>query len=505
MLADSLFYRFASGVRSAAARYCVGSCIWKSLSVPPRYTSPLIAGDSLIFAAAGRLAGFLLALPAAAGEFLRRQAGGSLTLNLKAPAFAAESHIVRAAAGVRVETALWLVIFYPVVDFLLRKAPGSGFLSQSWDELLLLFIVLAWPLQMALRGRITYRYTGLDLPIIVYTGVTMFLFFMRSGNVSLAVEGARVYIEYLVWFFTGSNLILNRRQFDALTGGMVLVAAVVAAVGVYQYAAGVQTPAQWVDQAESGIRTRAFSIVVSPNVLGSFLLISIPVAAARLLASRGRLSRMLCLAALAAMLACMVFTYSRAAWLALLGVITFFSLMCNPRLLIIMAAGLVAAAKLVPGIGTRLGYMLSPAYLASSQKAGRLALWKAGLDKFWQNPLFGSGFGTYGGAVAARRIPGSTYVDNFYLKTAVEGGLVGLLALLWLLFSAFRCGYDAYRKLSGGSLKITAAALLAGLLGVAMHNAVENIFEVPMMATYFWFLTGVLLSLPCIDSREDSC
>jgi len=28
---------------------------------------------------------------------------------------------------------------------------------------------------------------------------------------------------------------------------------------------------------------------------------------------------------------------------------------------------------------------------------------------------------------------------------------------------------------------------------------VENIFEVPMMSTYFWFLAGVLLSLPHID------
>ena len=38
--------------------------------------------------------------------------------------------------------------------------------------------------------------------------------------------------------------------------------------------------------------------------------------------------------------------------------------------------------------------------------------------------------------------------------------------------------------------------VLTGLLGILAHNAVENIFEVPMMATYFWFFLGLLVALP---------
>jgi O-antigen ligase len=242
--------------------------------------------------------------------------------------------------------------------------------------------------------------------------------------------------------------------------------------------------------------------VVSPNVLGSLLVVFIMVTAGRLLTARGRWERWFYLSALAAMTACMVFTYSRGAWLALGLAATAFSLMYNPRLLIVMAAGSLAAVKFVPGIGARLSYMFSSAYVASSQRAGRLALWQSALDRFRQDPLFGTGFGSFGGAVAARRIPGSYYVDNFYLKTLVESGLIGLLALLWLLGSAFRCGYAVYKKINDADLKILAAAILAGLLGVAAHNAVENIFEVPMMATYFWLLAGMLTALPHIDDSE---
>lgn len=456
-------------------------------------------GGSLILGAASRAANLLAGPLLAAGEFFHRQAGGSRLLSPGLPAGLAESRMLRAAAGIRVETALWLVILYPVIDFLLRSAPSPGFLSSGWDELLLLAVIAAWPAQMALRGRIRYRCTALDLPILIYAGLTLFLFFTRSGNVSLALEGARVYLEYLIWFFVGSNLLLNRRQFSALMRVMAVVAVLVAAVGIYQQITGVETPAQWVDRAEGGITTRVFSIVVSPNVLGSLLVMYIIVTGGLLLSTRNRLERWLYLGALAALAACMVFTYSRGAWLALGLAAAAFSLMYNPRLLAFMAALSVAAANLVPGVSTRLGYLFSPAYVASSQRAGRLALWQTALDKFQQDPLFGSGFGTFGGAVAARRVPGSFYVDNFYLKTLVESGLIGLLALIWLLASALRGGYAAYKKIADSGLKTMAAAILAGLLGIAAHNGVENIFEVPMIASHFWLMAGILLALPEIE------
>ncbi|MFZ5648385.1 MAG: O-antigen ligase family protein [Bacillota bacterium] len=501
VIRSSLLYRSLSLVCHAVSKYWDSSYTRKKLCTLPSYSTSRAIQGSIIFRAVSFLISLALKPLVALGSFLRPAVSGSLLLNQNLPVVMAESSVIKAISGVRVETALWMVIFYPVVDYLMRKV-APGFLSGSWDELLLLFLVSAWPVQMALRGKINYNHTGLDIPIIIYIGISLFLFFMRSPNTSLALEGLRVYLEYLLWFFVGSNLLVNHRQFSALMKGIVAVAVMVSAVGVIQYVLGVEMPAHWVDQAEEGIKTRVFSIVTSPNVLGSLLLIFIPVTLGHLLTSSGRAKRFIYAAALCLMLACMVFTYSRGAWLALAGSMAILSLMYNPRLIVALGAGSLAAVQLAPGIGARLSYMFSSAYIASSQKAGRLALWQKGLDKLLQDPLFGSGFGTYGGAVAARRIPGSVYTDNFYLKTAVESGLIGLLALLWLLAGAFRCGYTAYRKLTDSYSRTMAAALITGLLGVALHNSVENIFEVPMMATYFWFLFGVLLSLPHIEGSD---
>ncbi|MFZ5596405.1 MAG: O-antigen ligase family protein [Bacillota bacterium] len=498
VIKDSIIYRCLTALFHTVLRLASHSRTVRYFLNVPSYSTGRFINDSLAVRLASVPVRCLLRPVKAAGSLLRRSAPYSRALNLPLPAAVSHSRVLGAIGGIRVESALWLLISYPVVDYLIRNIPSLSSFAGSWDELLLLFIVLAWPVQMAVRGKITFRHTGLDIPILVYTGIAIFLFFMRSLDVSLALEGIRVYLEYMLWFFVGSNLLLNRRQFDALTRGAVAVGVLVSLVGIYQYVTGVQMPAEWVDQAEEGV-TRVFSIVTSPNVLGSLLLFFIPLALARMLIAKNRQSRLAYLSALGVLLACMVMTYSRGAWLALAVSITVMGLLYSPRLIIAMGVGGLAGILFVPGISSRLSYMLSPAYMASSQRAGRIARWTLGLEKLTENPFLGTGFGNFGGAVAARRIPGSYYVDNFYLKTAVESGLIGLLALIWLLVGALRCGYDAFKKISDGSLKIMAAAILAGLTGVVTHNLVENIFEVPMMTTYFWLMAGILLSLPHIE------
>jgi len=47
-----------------------------------------------------------------------------------------------------------------------------------------------------------------------------------------------------------------------------------------------------------------------------------------------------------------------------------------------------------------------------------------------------------------------------------------------------------------------AVGIIAGLCGVLVHNVVENIFEVPMMSTYFWLLLGILAAFPHIEKAN---
>ncbi|MBP7332023.1 MAG: O-antigen ligase family protein [Firmicutes bacterium] len=447
------------------------------------------------------LAGLLLRPLLPAGTAVRRGLPGSFLLNLKSRPVWQNSLIFTSLAEVRVETVLLLIICYPAVDYLLRNSRFM-LLASNWDELLLLLLVLAWPVQMALRGRLTYRITPVDVPILLFLAVVVFLFLVRSPQLGVAVEGVRVYVEYMLWFFVASNLLLNKRQARVLVNLLVALGALIALHGVYQYIIGVEIPSTWLDAAEGGVRTRVFSILTSPNVLGSFLVLLIPVTVSQFLSAGTRLQRYYYIACLAPMALSLVFTYSRGAWLAMAGAFVVYGLIYNWRILLALGAAIYTAPKLIPGISSRIGYMLSPAYLLSSARAGRVARWNKAIEKLQNNPLFGEGFGRYGGAVADRYIPSSNYVDNFYLKTAAESGIIGLAAFVWLLISGMRCVLNSYRRLTDPYLKGLAGGLFAGLMGILLHNGVENIFEVPSMAIYFWLLLGVAAALPHLDGQE---
>lgn len=492
---SSLLVRFLSLLYRYGTHSRIYACFCR---VPAYYSRRAIDGSVIIKLLAG-LAGMASIPLQRAAAALHRSLPTSALHNARLPGVIKGSRLYNILAGLRVETLLWPAVFYIVLDYAIRTFPYTAFLASGWDELLLLSIFILWPVQMALRGNITYRHTPVDLPLLIFLGLTVFLFLVRSPDTGLAMEGARVYIEYTLWFFVGANLLLNIDQAKALVKGMVVITALVAAHGIYQYVVGVEMPASWVDAAEAGVRTRVFSVTGSPNVLGSFFVLFIPVTISQLLHSRGRPARYFYLGCLALAGFSLIVTYSRGAWLALAGGLVIYSVLYNWRVLVPMTAAAVVSVQVFPGIVSRLAYMLSPAYLASSQRAGRLARWQLAIAKIKQSPLLGEGFGRFGGAVAARNIPGSFYVDNFYLKTAAEAGLTGLAALLYLLFAVARAGINAYTSLRNSYLKSLAAGILAGLVGVMLHNGVENIFEVPMMATYFWLMAGFLTALPFID------
>lgn len=414
---------------------------------------------------------------------------------LQSPPFAASVALRLARDRGGTTMVLWPLVAYVILDYALRRSPLLGSFSAAWDELLLLVALATWLGKSLWHGRICWRPTLLTVPVLVYAALMIFIWGLRSPDTGVAVEGVRVYLQYILWFFVALNLVDRPGQIRVLSAGLVAVAALLAAHGLYQYVTGAPMPTHWVDVAEQSPRTRAYSLLNSPNLLGSLLVLTIPQALGHLLASQTRLRRWVLAGLLAVMLAGLVVTFSRGAWFATCLALMLFGLLTRPLILLPLTAAGMTLPLIFPSVRARLTYLFSPAYLASSQRAGRLARWETALEKISASPLLGEGPGRFGGAVAARHIPGSFYVDNFYLKTAVETGLLGLAAYLWLFSCLLRGGMAISRSLEPAS-RLLAAGFLSGLVGVLGHNLVENIFEAPAMASYFWLTVGLLFALP---------
>ena len=134
---------------------------------------------------------------------------------------------------------------------------------------------------------------------------------------SVQISGFRATVQYMLWFFLITRLVHNDRDFMRVYLALVVLAAVIALHGIYQYIIAVPIPSSWMTHTESSVRTRVYSIFGSPNIMGDFMTMFAPMAAG--LAYYTKKRRLQVLAWLCAFCMCFgcLFTMSRGAWMAL--------------------------------------------------------------------------------------------------------------------------------------------------------------------------------------------
>ena len=389
---------------------------------------------------------------------------------------------------------------YAGVDWLLRDMFSIPVLSSTWDELLL---VCAFALILARRTGckppVSLRTTNLDIWVGAFVATGLMLIALIHPFPSVAVAGFRATCQYLLWFFAAAGLIRTDRDLKRVYGLMLILAALIAAHGVYQFIVGVPIPENWTDQAEADVRTRVFSIFGSPNIMADFMVMFAPMAAGLAYTVKNRKLKYLAWFGVFLMCFACLFTMSRAGWVAMAAAIVIFALLVDRRLFLVMLAAF-AAALFLPFVASRLGYLFTDEFAHSTAHGGRSSRWALGLGHLYDsNPLLGFGMGMFGGAVAMQnQVYGHIqyfYLDNYYLKTLVEMGYVGLtvflLMMATLLFTGLRGLYKASKR-KENTMYPMAAGIFAGLCGVLVHCYFENIFEEPYMAATFWILAAML-------------
>lgn len=136
----------------------------------------------------------------------------------------------------------------------------------------------------------------------------------------------------------------------------------------------------------------------------------------------------------------------------------------------------------------RLNELSNPAIIAKSKTDGRIFSITKGMEIFKNNPILGTGFGTYGDAASliispkqyeAYGISEDFYADNEYIKVLVETGIIGTIVYMIFLISIMNNYRKSYFKL--------VVCVILGFLGMFY-----NIFEVQILSFMFW----VVLTLP---------
>ena len=399
--------------------------------------------------------------------------------------------------------ALCALTGYGVIDYLMRNFVAP--LASIWDEAFLCGLVLLWLYKwMVYRKEEGIKASPMDLPIIMFITTMFVVLFVNSSDFSIALEGFRAIVQYMLWYFVAIELVKNLKSAKIVVTTFVVIAGLMALHGVYQYVIGVEMPAGWVDQNEAGVRTRVYSILTSPNIFGSMLTLSTPMAIALAFTAKEKKGKIIFSLIALAMAGSLVFTFSRGAWIGFAVAIAVYVFLKDKRLFIPCIIAAVLVVFLVPSVGNRISYMLSPEYIESSLRGGRLVRWITGFRILEFYPLFGVGLGGFGGAVAMNHEAEllldteyieTFYMDNYFLKTAVESGIVGVAAFSILMYCVIINSYRAIKTSVKPESRELSIGIMAGLCGVIIHNFVENVFEVPMMTSLFWLFVAVIMGI----------
>lgn len=392
---------------------------------------------------------------------------------------------------------VYLLVFYIYVDRLIRTVvPG---ISGVWDELFMVFVIL-WLVFLRVVKNKRHIFSTIHLPLLFFMGIYMGIMFYDSPELDVAIEGYRAVAQYMIWFFLVLQLVDKEKVLDRVLFFLVLGISGLGAHGTYQYLTGAEMTGNWIDSSET-ITTRAFSIAGNPNALASLLVIGFPLALSLFVVEKDILKRLLLILMMLFMGTGLILTFTRGAWVAAFISVLIFFLFVGKRLLIPIVTFMVSIVLIFDGLWSRISMLFSNEYIGKASEGGRIYRWTTGIQEWSKSKMFGLGIGRYGGAVATNHKLAPFYMDNYYLKTLTESGVVGLGAFLLLLIITLVQLFGYMKATVNPRYRIIMYGMYSSLLGVLIHNGVENIFEVPFMVTYFWSFVAMIVAMYKLDSQ----
>jgi hypothetical protein len=265
---------------------------------------------------------------------------------------------------------------------------------------------------------------------------------------------------------------------------------------------------------------RSFSTLGWPLWLAAYLTLMMGAALALYFVSENKWGRWLCLAALAVMAACWLYTYSRGPMLGVAVALPIVLYLAHRRIgsvkLLLPSLAVIAlamlSAQLLSFQSNSPADRFGSANLATAPNevpeggdvsvTTRLLMWRDTVPVVLERPLIGHGpdnfaepFTRHQGEDLRAFFPNGEIIDkthNELLQVAATTGLLGLAAYLWIFVSyfrhAYRCGGWPLLALSGG--------VLAYILQL------QTAFTTIATGVTFWAILGVSVAIMRIKEQE---
>ncbi len=382
---------------------------------------------------------------------------------------------------------------------------------------LLAALWLAW-LGYALYRRAPLPRTALDWPLLA-------LILAQLLATALSLDPRRsaiptwLLVSYALIFYLTVDLLRRGWPAELWVKSMLIVGGLVIALSLIEV---VYWYASWLDigslaQPFPPVNLRIRSFLGHGNYAAAFVNLLLPFAAIRLIRSRALLPRLFLTLWLAGAAVVLYFSSSRGGWLGTataVAVTVALALHVSRSLLrpaVVwrrLKARPWAVAWLGLGIGGGLAGMVwllaqQARHPSHGQLSSRLVYWSTAWRAFLNSPIWGNGPGTYGHFyLQFNSVPtGAIYVHahNYWLNTAAESGLIGVIAAAWLALTIAIALANAWRQ-TGSEHRWLMVGAVGGLISLLPQNMVDLPVDMPTIS----LMIAVVLALALTDQTRSA-
>ena len=183
-------------------------------------------------------------------------------------------------------------------------------------------------------------------------------------------------------------------------------------------------------------------------------------------------------------------TYSRGAYAAALVALAVFGVFHKRLILVGIAALAFTWTTILPTTVVERITMTETAEGQIEESAAiRLVLWEKAEELFQRNPIFGIG---YQGFSVSVRIGGLNNVHNFYMQTAAEQGVIGLIFFaLMILYSGFT-GLRLYRVGVTPFQRGMGLGFVGAVAAIMVSNVFGDRWSYFALGAMYWILWGLV-------------
>lgn len=338
--------------------------------------------------------------------------------------------------------------------------------------------------------------------ILLYVLFGMFSTFASFEPISSAFVFV-VYLVFILEYFVMVNTFNTPEKFKGAVACFASSVLFIALIGIWQNFNVSETTSGWVDtEMFENIKTRVYATFENPNVLGQYFIISLPMVFALFCAEKKPVYKFSWLCVFAVGFLCLIYTWSRGAWVGVLLALAVYLLIRDRRWIVLCVLMLCIMPFVLPE--SILNRIMSIGNSGDSSTAYRISVWIASLRvavRYW---MLGAGYGSDAFSIGYKMfaLPGADFAlhsHNFYIQLVTDIGIAGLIAFLLILFNAL----GSSTTLKNKEIKTITLSGVGVVIGYMFQGIAESLWYNMRMSLMFWILMAFIISGVKIDKAVE--